>query len=124
MTNHNTIPTHHTLNGDVHRGYNYIHDHPAPFVLGTTALLALGIGTSLAAENDKNYTCIPGDEVVTAQSGDSLWSLSEQIAPTISPEVTIHHLLAANPTLGEPGHVLQPGETLSLPICGDDIPQH
>jgi hypothetical protein len=124
MTNHNFASAPYEPSETFQRGYEYIRNHPKRFALGATALVLFGVANSTAAEDGKKYDCVAGSEKVIAEPGDTLTSIAEEFSPDMSPEIGVFNLKAINPAFANPNHILQAGETLSIPVCGDDIPKH
>jgi Tfp pilus assembly protein FimV len=76
-------------------------------VVITAMVFALNGGGAVATSG-------PGTplETVTIYAGESLWSLAEEIAPSVDPREFISDVLAANPTVGSG---LEAGSQLAIP---------
>jgi hypothetical protein len=121
MSHHDTAPKIRTLQHDIQHGQEYARDHSGVLALTGLAIVAAIGGNALATESNKTLTCEAGDDTITALRGDTLWDISGSIAPEISPEVTMQQIAIVNPQMSEPGYILKEGDTISVPICGDDL---
>lgn len=100
------------------RAENFLkHGLPATIALGGIAVF----GVSYAADNLTHETpeCTPTNKQVTVQSGDTLWSIAESLAPNDDPRDTIHDIAISNPDAVDASKI-HPGATLSVEVCLPD----
>jgi hypothetical protein len=77
-------------------------------VVITAMVFALNGGGAVATSGDGQPL-----ETITVQSGESLWSLAEDIAPDVDPRDFISDVLAVNATAGAG---LEAGSQLAIPV--------